>query len=254
MAEPAMMSDVLARPLAHAADEATLRRELAALLGADAGEDGPALRRGLRRYRHRAIVRIALREVLRLADVDRTSAEMALLASVLIDLALSAAARTERARHGRALDASGREVPLTVLGMGKLGGLELNLGSDVDLVLFYETDEAGGRGRRAERPRALRPRGTPRGPRALRGDRGRLLLPRGPAPQARGLARADRQLAGQRRALLRVVGPHLGGARRCCARDPSPAIAPSGGARSRRCAPSSCGARWIRASRRRWRR
>ncbi len=142
LAEPAMMSDVLGRPLAHAADEATLRRELAALLGADAGEDGPALRRGLRRYRHRAIVRIALREVLRLADVDRTSAEMALLASVLIDLALSAAARTERARHGRALDASGREVPLTVLGMGKLGGLELNLGSDVDLVLFYETDEA----------------------------------------------------------------------------------------------------------------
>lgn len=142
LAEPAMMRDVLARPLAHAADEGTLRRELAALLGEDAGEDGPALRRGLRRYRHRAIVRIALREVLRLADVDRTSAEMALLASVLIDGALAAAACTERARHGRALDASGREVPMTVLGMGKLGGLELNLGSDVDLVFFYETDEA----------------------------------------------------------------------------------------------------------------
>ncbi|HEY8429904.1 MAG TPA: bifunctional [glutamate--ammonia ligase]-adenylyl-L-tyrosine phosphorylase/[glutamate--ammonia-ligase] adenylyltransferase [Sandaracinaceae bacterium] len=141
LAEPAIVTDVLARPLAHPSDAATFARELAAFVGPVEG-DGPELRRALRRYRHRAVVRIALREVLRLADVDRTSAEMALLASVLVDAALAAAARTEQAAHGRPLDPSGREVPLTVLGMGKLGGLELNLGSDVDLVFFYETDDA----------------------------------------------------------------------------------------------------------------
>lgn len=143
LAEPALLDDVLARPLAHPSDERDLARELDAFLARDPHEPTEArFRRDLRRFRHRAMVRIALREVLRLADVDRTSREMALLAAVTIDRALAAARHAEVARHGPALDATGREVPLTVLGMGKLGGLELNLGSDVDLVFFYETDEA----------------------------------------------------------------------------------------------------------------
>lgn len=139
LAEPRMLDDVLARPLAHPSDEAGLARELAAFA---ASEDEAAFRGELRRFRHRAIVRIALREILRLADIDRTSAEMAFLAAALIDASLRHARRLEGERHGRALDADGSEVPLTVLGMGKLGGLELNLGSDVDLVFFYETDDA----------------------------------------------------------------------------------------------------------------
>lgn len=137
--EPGMMERVLSRPLEHPSDESTLSRELAAFC-ADP-EDEASFRSRLRRYRHSAIVRIALREILRLADVDRTSAEMARLATVLIDAAVADAQTREFSRHGRAIDEDGNVVPLTVLGMGKLGGLELNLGSDVDLVFFYETDE-----------------------------------------------------------------------------------------------------------------
>jgi glutamate-ammonia-ligase adenylyltransferase len=136
-ADPSVIGDALARPIEHASDRASLAAELAETLAA---EDDPD--RALRRFRHRAMVRIALREIHRVADVEQTSAEMAWLASVVIDAALAESLRVEVARHGAARDAEGREVPLTVLGMGKLGGLELNLGSDVDLVFFYGTDEA----------------------------------------------------------------------------------------------------------------
>jgi glutamate-ammonia-ligase adenylyltransferase len=142
LAEPAMLRDVLSRPLARATPHELVHRDFAeatAIL-----HDGDELRRVLRRLRHRALMRVTLREVLRLADVDRTSAEISAIAAAATDAALAACTRTAFARHGtpRAHGPLGHVVPFTVLGMGKLGGDELNLGSDVDLCFFYEHDDA----------------------------------------------------------------------------------------------------------------
>ncbi|MFW6050513.1 MAG: bifunctional [glutamate--ammonia ligase]-adenylyl-L-tyrosine phosphorylase/[glutamate--ammonia-ligase] adenylyltransferase [Myxococcota bacterium] len=140
LGDVSLPADVLARPLERRETEETLRlRFLEAVEGLD---DGPELRRVLRRLRHRTLVRIALREILRLADVDETSAEMAALAAAAMDAALAACRRPLEARYGQAVDGDGQPVPLVVLGMGKLGGRELNLGSDVDVCFFYGTDEA----------------------------------------------------------------------------------------------------------------
>ncbi|MFO0693107.1 MAG: bifunctional [glutamate--ammonia ligase]-adenylyl-L-tyrosine phosphorylase/[glutamate--ammonia-ligase] adenylyltransferase [Polyangiales bacterium] len=134
-----LLADVLARPLGLADDEDGMRERF---LAATAElEDGPELRKALRRLRHRCMVRIVLREVFRLADVDQTSAEMAALAAGATDAALAACRRTVERRHGAILDPDGQPVPFVVLGMGKLGGRELNLGSDIDLIYFYGTDE-----------------------------------------------------------------------------------------------------------------
>jgi glutamate-ammonia-ligase adenylyltransferase len=145
LGEPALPDDVLARPLERATHLEMLHRAFGDATANLA--DGPELRRVLRRLRHRAIVRVALREVLRLADIDRTSAEVSAIAAAATDAALAACTRTAFARHGvprGAALASGDAgvVPFVVLGMGKLGGDELNLGSDVDLCFFYETDDA----------------------------------------------------------------------------------------------------------------
>ena len=53
-----------------------------------------------------------------------------------------------RAAHGPPLDTSGQETGLAVIGMGKLGGRELNYASDVDLMFVYgaEGETAGGPG------------------------------------------------------------------------------------------------------------
>src|SRR5205823_1228737 len=63
------------------------------------------------------------------------------LAEVTIDLALAEAMSAVEARHGTPRTASGAPGRFTVLGMGKLGGNELNTGSDVDLVYLYDTDD-----------------------------------------------------------------------------------------------------------------
>jgi glutamate-ammonia-ligase adenylyltransferase len=82
----------------------------------------------IRRWRNREMLRIALRE-LRETDVRRTARELADLASSALQAALD---------HHRREDQPCRSV---IMGMGKLGGRELNFSSDIDLIYLYEHDE-----------------------------------------------------------------------------------------------------------------
>lgn len=90
-------------------------------------------------------IRIALREALPAglggADVDVTSAECAALAEATIEIALEEAISACSRRFGPPKADSGEAARFAVLGMGKLGGHELNPGSDVDLIYLYDTDE-----------------------------------------------------------------------------------------------------------------
>src|SRR5262249_13135073 len=67
--------------------------------------------------------------------------ELADLADVCTEVALAHALAWAEARWGVPIAAGGARCPFVVVGMGKLGGRELNAGSDVDLLMFYETDE-----------------------------------------------------------------------------------------------------------------
>src|SRR5262249_2322980 len=63
-----------------------------------------------------------------------------------IRVAAEFASRSLSRRYGTPRDSSGAAQPLVVLGMGKLGGGELNFSSDVDLVFLYpEGGETDGR-------------------------------------------------------------------------------------------------------------
>jgi glutamate-ammonia-ligase adenylyltransferase len=103
-----------------------------------AGGVGP----GLRRWAAREKLRIAVRElsVAPDRDVDVTARELSELAEVCCEIALAEALAWAEGRYGVPL-ADGRRCPFVVIAMGKLGGHELNAGSDIDLLLFYETDE-----------------------------------------------------------------------------------------------------------------
>ncbi len=91
----------------------------------------------LRRVRQIELARIAWRDIVGLADLDTTLAEVSLLADRLIEAATTYAATQLEPRFGRLRNSDGHDLPLLVLGMGKLGGRELNFSSDVDLVLLY---------------------------------------------------------------------------------------------------------------------
>ena len=102
-----------------------------------AGLDEAQAMAALRRTRQIEMARIAWRDLAGLADLDTTLADVSLLAECLIDAALAYAVASLEPRLGRPRNANGDELPLLVLGMGKLGGGELNFSSDVDLVFLH---------------------------------------------------------------------------------------------------------------------
>ncbi len=107
--------------------------------------DDAAFIDALRRFRRRQLVRIAWRDLASLADVETILAELTLLADVCIGAACRRASQELAARYGVPRGPDGRPLALLVLGMGKLGGGELNFSSDIDLVfLFAEHGETDG--------------------------------------------------------------------------------------------------------------
>jgi glutamate-ammonia-ligase adenylyltransferase len=91
----------------------------------------------LRRTRQVEMARIAWRDMTGSADLDATLREVSLLAECSIRAALAYATASLEPRFGRPRDIADNQAPLLVLGMGKLGGGELNFSSDVDLVFLY---------------------------------------------------------------------------------------------------------------------
>jgi len=91
----------------------------------------------LRRERDRQLLRIVWRDVSDAAGVEETLRDLSAVADALIGVAAAYAASRIALRHGIVRDAAGEPVPMLVIGMGKLGGRELNFSSDVDLIFAY---------------------------------------------------------------------------------------------------------------------
>jgi len=95
----------------------------------------------LRQYRRLGSLCLIQRDVLGIDGVEQTLAGASRLADECIQAALDAVESALAERHGRVPDRVGGAQRLCVMGLGKLGGYELNFSSDVDLVLAYR--EAG---------------------------------------------------------------------------------------------------------------
>lgn len=119
----------------------------------------------LRRYKYAELARITVRECcdewVPEARVGETLAELSHLAEVLLSRALEREARRLTDELGPPVwrDAAGAPTRLafSVLGLGKLGGGELNYSSDVDLVYVHESPPAGA-GSLEDGPAGLTPR------------------------------------------------------------------------------------------------
>ncbi len=126
----------------NAADDAELDSFVGRVSTSDA--DIAGLKSELRRYRNRYLLRVLWREVQRHADLDETLRQLSRLADRLLDAATQYSERQLQTRFGQVRNAAGDVVSLVVLGMGKLGGRELNFSSDIDVIFCYtengETD------------------------------------------------------------------------------------------------------------------
>jgi len=107
-----------------------------------AGVDYQGLFPLLRRFKYREMLRIAARDLSGLALLEEVTAELSALAAASLQVACEESRRLLVAEHGLPLLAeSGLEAELTVFGMGKFGGRELNFSSDIDLIFFYTSDQ-----------------------------------------------------------------------------------------------------------------
>ncbi|EOU9510386.1 bifunctional [glutamate--ammonia ligase]-adenylyl-L-tyrosine phosphorylase/[glutamate--ammonia-ligase] adenylyltransferase [Cronobacter dublinensis] len=110
--------------------------------------DEAALMRALRQFRRRIMTRIAWSQTLARATTGQTLTQLSELAETLIVAArdwLYAACCRE---WGTPCNAQGVPQPLMILGMGKLGGGELNFSSDIDLIFAWPESGSTQGGRR----------------------------------------------------------------------------------------------------------
>ncbi|NYU11677.1 bifunctional glutamine synthetase adenylyltransferase/deadenyltransferase [Enterobacteriaceae bacterium CCUG 67584] len=114
---------------------------------ADVGDEA-ALMRELRHFRRRVMVRIAWAQALMLVSEESTLQQLSHLAETLIvtarDWLYDACCR----EWGTPCSEDGTPQPLLILGMGKLGGGELNFSSDIDLIFAWPEKGATRGGRR----------------------------------------------------------------------------------------------------------
>lgn len=127
--------------LTHPRREEGLRREVEPWLKQ---ADSEAAFSRLRQFKQREMLRIAARDLARLGYVAEITREISDVADVCLQAVYRLCAGRLRARLGQPwhLDAreKWRETEFCVIGLGKLGGQELNYSSDVDVIFVYSEE------------------------------------------------------------------------------------------------------------------
>ena len=105
------------------------------------------VRRALRLLRERTFYTLMLRDINGLAPLEEVVTAMSALADLAVAEAYKSVAGALADIHGVPVDPNtGRPQELLIVGMGKLGGRELNVSSDIDLIMLYgEEGETTGR-------------------------------------------------------------------------------------------------------------
>ncbi|MEY2633126.1 MAG: hypothetical protein RIR00_1780 [Pseudomonadota bacterium] len=119
-------------------DAPLLERLLREQIPADANDE--AVKAGLRRVRQRVMAQLALRDLGAGAPLAEIVEGMTVLADATTNFALEYHHRQLAAQFGEPMDSNGQPLRLLVIGMGKLGGRELNVSSDVDYIFVYPED------------------------------------------------------------------------------------------------------------------
>ncbi|MGH8689979.1 MAG: bifunctional [glutamate--ammonia ligase]-adenylyl-L-tyrosine phosphorylase/[glutamate--ammonia-ligase] adenylyltransferase, partial [Burkholderiales bacterium] len=124
------------------------RAEMENALAAGRDDSEASFKRRLRELRNRVLLRVMARDLSGRAGLDEVCGTMSDLAELALHAALDWADERLRAELGTPRTPAGRAQQLVVVGMGKLGGRELNVSSDIDLVFVYpEEGETDGRRR-----------------------------------------------------------------------------------------------------------
>jgi glutamate-ammonia-ligase adenylyltransferase len=96
------------------------------------GRNDPDQRLWLRKYHQAELMRIGLRDILGLADFEQNLTELSGLADACLQYALEVVLLKNKIKTA----------PIVIIGLGKLGGAEINYGSDLDIVFVTDAKPA----------------------------------------------------------------------------------------------------------------
>jgi glutamate-ammonia-ligase adenylyltransferase len=99
-----------------------------------------SLKTALRRLKQRAYTHVCTRDLARNASLAEIMEAMTLVAETAVATALKVLHDGLAARYGEPRNSAGVAQRMIVVGMGKLGGRELNVSSDIDLIFVYPED------------------------------------------------------------------------------------------------------------------
>ena len=132
LAHPTLLSECLSKkPVADTVD--AFSNALSPLL---AGQDEAGLTKALRVFRNQHMARITWLDMLNQQTIETSLTQVSALADALILGAYNSLYQQHCQRYGVPMGEHGPQ-PMLILGMGKLGGKELNFSSDIDLIFVY---------------------------------------------------------------------------------------------------------------------
>jgi glutamate-ammonia-ligase adenylyltransferase len=142
---PLLLDELIdVRSLYAPPDKQSLFSELRQRLLAIPEEDEEQAMDALRHFKHINMLRVAAADVMEAIPLMQVSDQLTWLAEVILDEALEQAWQHMLAKHGRpicSLDESGEgqvcDKGFAIIGYGKLGGIELGYGSDLDMVFLH---------------------------------------------------------------------------------------------------------------------
>lgn len=144
LAQNPMLFDELldARTLYEPLDKDQLRKQLNAWMGSVDPEDTEQLMIKLRQFKQLNILRIAAADIMDVIPVMVVSDYLTYVAEVVLEYVIDYVWHLLTSKHGYPPNATDNNIGFAILGFGKLGGLELGYGSDLDMVFLCDYQEA----------------------------------------------------------------------------------------------------------------
>ncbi len=125
--------------------------------GRGEGEGAKGFFNRLRRYKNSELIRIGVRDILNLSDMETTFEELSDLADACLQVLVEHLHKGSRGEATSPLLNTPPSPPfnkggdggikLAVIGLGKFGGREIDYGSDLDIIFVYSAPHVGANGR-----------------------------------------------------------------------------------------------------------
>ncbi|MBY4676444.1 bifunctional [glutamate--ammonia ligase]-adenylyl-L-tyrosine phosphorylase/[glutamate--ammonia-ligase] adenylyltransferase [Marinobacterium arenosum] len=141
--QPILLDELIdPRSLYAPPNKAELQAELRQQLLRIPEDDVEQLMEALRYFKHAHLLRVAASDITGALPLMKVSDYLTWTAEAILEAVLDIAWRNLTEKHGLPMKEAGVpcELDFIVLGYGKVGGIELSYGSDLDLVFIHDTD------------------------------------------------------------------------------------------------------------------